>query len=179
MAAPVSLEVPSGWSEGQVNAAIESKLVPQELQARYSQPIAREEFAALAVALYEKANGEILARSTFADTLNPNVEKAAAIGVVEGVGGNRFDPKAHLTREQAAVMLSRLAGALGMPLAAQAPSFADNEVISSWAFGYVGQAQAAKIMGGTGGNAFSPKSAYTIEQSIVTILRLYELTGRS
>ena len=85
-----------------------------------------------------------------------NVQKAAAIGVVSGVGNNRFDPDAQLTREQAA-------------------TFADNDSVSSWALEQVGHVQAAGIMSGTGGNMFSPKQPYTREQSIVTILRLFDL----
>ena len=39
----------------------------------------------------------------------------------------------------------------------------------------VGEMQASGIMGGTGNNLFSPQMTYTREQSIVTLMRLYEL----
>ena len=38
-----------------------------------------------------------------------------------------------------------------------------------------GQVSAAGIMQGTGGNFFSPQMTYSREQSILTVLRLYEL----
>jgi len=101
------------------------------------------------------------------------VEKAAFIGVVNGVGDNKFDPDAQLTREQAATMLSRLADAVGKPLPKQAAAFKDNGDISDWALESVGQMQAAGIMNGVGDNIFAPQDPYTREQSIVTILRLY------
>jgi hypothetical protein len=41
--------------------------------------------------------------------------------------------------------------------------------------GYVGQMQASGIMGGVGDNRFAPQGRYTIEQSITTMLRVFEL----
>lgn len=165
---------PSRWAAEQVNAAISAGLVPQSLQAKYTQTTTRAEFCALAVALYENAKGEITARKAFADTKDVNVGKMAAIGVVNGIDaeGTTFSPDTQLTREQAATMLSRLADAMGGPLAKQAPAYADTGSFSPWASEAIGQAQAAGIMSGTGNNMFSPKAPYTREQSIVTILRL-------
>jgi hypothetical protein len=170
-----SADKPTEWAEADVTTAIGAGLVPQSLQSKYTQATTRAEFCALAVTLYEKVTGkEITDRSTFTDTTDVNVEKAAAIDVVTGVGNNRFDPNASLTREQAATMLARLANAIGKPFPMIASTFADTGSVSSWALTAVGQVQAAKIMGGTGSNMFSPKNPYTREQSIVTILRLYE-----
>ena len=39
--------------------------------------------------------------------------------------------------------------------------------------------QAREIMSGMGNNMFSPRGAYTLEQSIITMLRLYELVPES
>ena len=97
------------------------------------------------------------------------------MGIVNGVGNGNFNPNGQLTREQAAVMLARLANVIGQPLPQSTPTFADNAQISSWAFEAVGQAQAVGIMGGVGDNRFAPSGDYTREQSIVTILRLFEL----
>jgi len=62
----------------------------------------------------------------------------------------------------------------GQPLPQHASTFADNAQISSWAVDVVGQTQASEIMGGIGNNMFAPQGDYTREQSIVTILRLFE-----
>ena len=163
----------STWAVEPVAAAIAAGLVPQGLQQSYAQATTRAEFCALAVALYENLKGDITGRTTFSDTADVNIEKAAAIGVVAGVGDGRFNPDGALTREQAATMLARLAEALGAPLIAAKPTFGDSASISIWAYDSVGQVQAAGIMGGVGDNLFSPKTAYTREQSIVTLWRLY------
>ena len=173
---PPPTEQPSSWAVEQVNAAIAAGLVPQSLQSKYTQTITRAEFCALAVALYEKYTGkEITKRKTFTDTKDVNVEKAAAINVVSGIGNNLFDPNANLTREQAAAMLSRLADAIDKPLTKQAATFADNTTISSWAIEAVGQVQTAGIMSGVGNNTFAPKDPYTREQSIITMIRLWNI----
>jgi hypothetical protein len=104
-----------------------------------------------------------------------NVEKMAAVGVVSGIGDDLFAPNNELTREQAATMLARLSDAIGRPLEKKAASFADNAAISTWAIENVGQVQAANIMGGVGENTFAPKSPYTREQSILTMMRLWDV----
>ena len=71
-------------------------------------------------------------------------------------------------------MLARLAAALGRPIPIKAPTFADNDRISPWAFDAVGQIQSVGIMQGVGNNRFDPKGPYTTEQSIATMLRLYD-----
>ena len=52
--------------------------------------------------------------------------------------------------------------------------YADNESIGDWAKEAVYQMYAAQIMTGMGDDMFAPKNGYTNEQSIATILRLYE-----
>lgn len=169
---------PSLWAAEQVQTAAALGLVPQALQSGYAQPATRAEFCALGVALYEKYSGkEITQRMKFDDTADAAVEKLAAIGVVEGVGNNRFAPDQPLNREQAAAVLARLAAALGAPLEAGQADFADRGDIGAWALPSVGQVQAAGIMGGVGGGSFAPGGAYTREQSMVTMLRLWTVLG--
>lgn len=167
---------PSSWAEAQVNQAIEAKLVPQSLQSNYTQPITRAEFCALAIALYEKVlRRQIITRKKFDDTNDINVEKAEAIGLVTGTDGNNFSPHVQLTREQAATLLSRLALAMKKSLKKQTITFADKDSISTWSIEAVGQVQAAGIMSDTGDNKFSPKAPFTREQSIATIIRMYDI----
>ena len=173
-------EQPSDWAKADVSAAINAGLVPQNLQSKYTQVTTRAEFCALAVALYEINMGyEITGRYSFIDTSDVNVEKMAYIGVVEGIGNSMFAPNDPLTREQAATMLTRLAYFMGTPLGygelmPVEPTFSDNSAISIWAIRSVGLVQDAGIMNGIGNNLFDPQGLYTREQSIVTVLRLYE-----
>lgn len=173
---PDGLAGASRWAWEGIDRAVNLGLVPAELQEKYTQPATRAEFAALAVALYETATGTTISgRVEFTDTDDVNVQKMAYLEVVTGLGDGRFNPTGQITREQAAVLLSRLAAAIGQPFPASAPTFADNANLSNWAVDGVGRAQAAGIMGGVGDNRFAPQDPFTREQSIVTILRMFDI----
>ena len=172
---PVDRGAMGNWAASYIERATSLGLVPPIFND-LTLPITRAEFAALAVRLYEKtADREIYGRMAFNDTNDTNVQKMGYLGVVTGVGGGNFAPYNTLTREQAAVMLSRLAYAMGQPFHNAEPAFADSANISSWAVEAVGQMRAYGIMSGTGDNNFSPNGDYTVQQSIVTMLRLFDI----
>ncbi|MCL2387287.1 MAG: endo-1,4-beta-xylanase [Defluviitaleaceae bacterium] len=168
----------STWAHDYINRSVSLGFVPQGIQNSYNQNITRAEFATLAVSLYEFATGRTIAgRVTFADTTDINIERAAYLDIVRGVGNDNFNPTGNLTRQEAATMMARLAHAIGHPLPANSPTFADNDDIATWAAPHVGQSQASGIMGGVGNNRFDPLGAYTREQSIITMLRLYDIVS--
>lgn len=178
----IAYAAPSEWARELVNEAIAENLVPQNLQSDFTQAITRVEFCALAVALYESLMGEITEITpsvTFYDTHDMNVEKMVRLGVVSGIGDNLFAPYNEITREQAAVLLSRLAAAIGyyFPRAreGQTADFVDFEQISYWAVDGVIGASLVGIMGGVSENRFDPQGPFTREQSIITMMRLREI----
>ena len=171
----VADEMPSPWAVEQVGEAISAYLISPSFLSGYTHATTRAEFCELAVGLYEMTNIGIIGRRAFSDTDDIYVQKAASIGVVSGIGDNKFAPDDLITREQAAVMLARLADAIGKPLPKSAATFSDNMGISTWAAEAVGQVQAAGIMHGAGNNTFAPNDPYTKEQSITTINRMYNL----
>ena len=172
------VENPSVWAADFVEAAIEAGYVPANLQFMYSKATTRAEYCALAVTFYEAVTeDEIEGRSAFDDTDDVNVEKAAAIGLVQGYGDGNFGPGDELTREQAATILARLADALEIDFPESEATFDDNDTIASWAIEAVGKVQAAEIMEGVGDNKFAPKGAYTREQCIITIMRISSLVA--
>jgi len=166
---------PSDWSADYVTRAIEMNLIPLSLRSDYSDPITHAEFAALVVAAYENRRGNIVPRLPFINSPNMDVQKAATIGVIDGFRHNMMIDLSYLTREDAALMLSRLAYALNHPLSSSSPTFVDNHSISPQAFEAIGQIQAANIMGGVHYNFFLPTAQMTREQSIITIIRLMDL----
>ena len=173
-----NLSTASAWAHDGITNAVAADLVPQPLQNYYTNNITRAEFTALAVLLYETTTGrEITGRVTFDDTTDVNVQKAAYTGIVSGTGNNNFSPNMQFNREQASVILSRLVAAIGEPLPQAVLTFADSAQVSDWATESVGQVQAAGIMGGVGDNIFDPQGTFTREQSIITILRLFERTN--
>lgn len=172
-------DTPSSWAQSEISRSLKLGIIPASLQGGYRKNITRGEFCALAVAMYEKAGGEKIKKlATFSDSNDINVRKMGAVGVLQGVGGNKADPNGTLTREQAATMLARLADALGKPLKSQKLTYSDKNDIAYWAYSSVGMVSGSGIMNGVGDSRFSPKGSYTREQSIATMLRLYDYVSK-
>jgi len=115
---------------------------------------------------------------SFSDTADAYVELAAKLGIVQGANG-LFRPAAGIQRAEAAAMLQRTLRLLNVTEADSAPlEFSDYYIIPRWAVESVkfvsgrtdGKGQS--LMGGSGGK-FDPASCYTIEQSIITMLRMH------
>lgn len=163
---------PSEWAAAEVKAAIDLGFVDDSLQDNYQSQITRAQFSRLAVMLYEKNFGIIGGTQSFEDTDDIYVGKAAYIGIVNGVSEGVFDPDGKLTREQAAAILTRLLKALNKPAPSVNPEFSDAKQVSTWAMKDVGTMQITGIMQGSG-TKFDPKGSYSIEQSILTLLRAH------
>jgi hypothetical protein len=91
------------------------------------------------------------------------VEWAADKGIVNGVGNDRFDPNAPITREQMAVMLHNYIEFREyiLPLSANEIVFTDDSKLSPWAKDSVSAIQRAGIISGRPGNIFDPQSVAT------------------
>lgn len=182
---------PSSWALPEVQKALENNLVPNELQKKYQDKITREQFCTLVVNMilhYTNTpdlktlvakSGKQIQNDMFNDTKTESVLVAATLGIVNGTGNGNFTPSGTLTREQAATMLSRAADYLGISSSGEGISFADSANISSWAedgvkfISSLVSSENSNVMGGVGDNKFSPKGSYTIEQSILTVYRLF------
>ena len=168
------------------------------LGSDYTRAITRGQFAALAVRYYETLMSDITGEDytiavnpgddVFADsTGNTDMAKAYTLGILGGYNsapdrsGVYVGPNDLITREQAATMLTRLmeqlidafneVGRTGWTV-----WYADNlpftDSISDWAYDGVRAVYGVGAMTGTSGTTFSAKANYTIEQSIVTIMRI-------
>ena len=165
----------SNWSKDIVTEAIDANIVPKaSLGTDYTKAITRAQFCAIATQLYETVTGKTLTASgSFDDTNDTNVLKMASIGVINGYGNGKFGPDDKLTRAQAATILTRLSEALGKDMTEGNPQFTDIAA-NHWARTFVNKCYKAGIMLGTSDTTFSPNASYTIEQSIVTMVRTME-----
>ena len=121
--------------------------------------------------MWELTDGMTL--PTFSDTTDSNILNCAALGIVQGRGDGTFDPEGHITRAEAAVILTNAAKALGVNTAATGQSFADAASIPAWAADAVNYVSANGVMQGDGTN-FNPSQNYTREQAIKTIVTLLD-----
>ena len=168
------------------------------LGSDYTRAITRGQFAALAIRYYETLMGDITGEDytiavnpgddVFADsTGDENMAKAFNLGILGGYNsapnrsGVYVGPNDLITREQAATMLTRLmeclindfdsVGRTGWTVW-YADSLPFTDEIADWAYDGVRAVYGVGAMTGTTSTTFSAKSPYTIEQSIVTIMRI-------
>ena len=175
-----SAETPSEWAIPEVNAARANGLIPTELDAGYTDPITRREFCLLVGAYADKmgisSNGEPV---SFSDTNDPDIQRAAALGVINGYPDGTFAPNNSILRSEAAAMLARTAALTGNTANAPYEAFSD-EAMFGWAqenIEFISSCIVTRtvtaIMGGVGDNLFDPNGNYTREQAILTFQRLY------
>ncbi|WP_018758550.1 S-layer homology domain-containing protein [Paenibacillus terrigena] len=90
------------------------------------------------------------------------VSKAAELGLVQGNDG-KFRPKDQITREEAALVLVKMAQYMKKPMTetTSGAAFADMNSISGWAKDAVSKLQAAGIINGKDDNRFDPHGSVT------------------
>lgn len=168
----------SDWAREQVDSAAVKGLMPDCLGDDFTVNITRAEFAAVAVELYEAMSGEEApapGESPFSDTSDPVIIQANALGIVNGKGGGKFAPSDPVTRQEAALMLSRVYTKLGGEIPqVEGTTFADNGEISNWAMDAVAFMAGKEIVNGVGGNKFDPQGNASIEQALIIALRMFE-----
>lgn len=101
---------------------------------------------------------------------------AKELGIVNGKGPGTFDPWGNITRQEAAVMLTRACKAAGYTLPETdvlSNYFTDSAAVDSWAKESVAAMACMNVMNGVGGGCFSPHGHYSVEQSAATFLRLH------
>ena len=169
----------SDWAREQVDSAAANGLMPDGLGDDFTAKITRAEFAALSVKLYEAMGGyeNPTVENPFSDTTDPVVLRANALGIVKGADG-KFRPDDLVSREEAAVMLSRVYTKLGGEVPeVTATGFADDSAVSTWAKSAVAFMADKGIINGKGNNTFDPNGATgnaSIEEAMVIALRMFE-----
>lgn len=174
---------PSQWAEDEIRRAYEINVAPYEYKDKlvYTSSMTRETFCdVLANMLSLKDMLPQDSTMKFKDTKNENVARLNNAGIISGYDDGTFKPKKGITREEAAMLLYKTARYMKRDIFYKnylTPSFSysDDENIGEWAKPAVYQMKKSKIMSGVGGNIFAPKNQYTNEQSIATILRLYDM----
>ena len=171
---------PSGWASIEVNKAIAAGLVPQELQTNYQSDVTRGEVAQIFINLIENvsgqtidafmvANGVTSNNAAFIDTDDYAVLAANALGIIQGVGGNRFDPDGILTRAQITVIINRVARAMGIETDGYTHTFTD--IKDAWVDAELGWPVHTEIIQGIGENKFYPEGNLSVEMAIVITYR--------
>ena len=191
----------SSWAQDEVQKADELGLIPGAIQGleTYRAPITRAQFCEMVVNFVARQQGSDLApfeklltrykveyddqgmvKAPFSDTAAEGVETMAYyLGIVNGKGDGKFDPDGLLTRQEAATMLLRAYAAYAggyeaLPSDVAETSYPDQAAIGDWAKDGVALMAQWKVMNGMDDGTFAPQANYTVEQCILTLLRLWE-----
>ena len=178
------------WAREELTRAYELNLIPTNLQPAHvdlRNPITREEFAAVAVMVYElltDTTAHIGATDRFVDTDSHYVLRAYNAGIMVGFSATEFSPHTVLNREQAATALTRAFKSatipgwtfandrVGMLTFTWPAPFADDAHISYWARESVYFMAANGIIVGHPGNIFAPHvDAMTHDVTLATATR--------
>lgn len=187
-----NLETADTWAQSEITSAVRKGFVPTDLQNNYKSTITREQFCRMAVMYLEYATGKgidtilsernlTIDEDAFEDTDNKYILAAYALEITKGTRAPSegkpgvFDPNGSFNREMAATMLARVSKILGEDTEnAAGAGYTDISSASSWAVNSINFCYASKVMTGTSTTPlkFSPKEAYTIQQSIATFDRM-------
>ncbi|WEK54423.1 MAG: S-layer homology domain-containing protein [Candidatus Cohnella colombiensis] len=169
----------STWAVPEIVKAVQAQLTTDTVLSDFQKDITREQFATMAVKLYEalsKQKAQLPAENPFKDTTNPEILKAYHLEIVNGVTKDSFKPDQSITRQEICVMLMR-AIKVAIPSkeldTAKSTTFNDEAKIAKWAADAIGFAVKNNIMKGSN-NKISPLDNTSREQAILLIYRTYE-----
>ena len=114
----------------------------------------------------------------YSDTSDPCIYVASKLGIVNGIGNNKFNPDGAITRQEAATMLIRATKVMKKSPNVATIRYTDLDKAGKWArdnmtaiSGYR-SSTGKQVMNGVGNNMFDPLGTYTVEQAIITIRRM-------
>ncbi len=168
----------SDWAEESVRKAHSLNIVEEGRAYDYTAAITREEFCELVFNTIIAVQGSVTTEekpNVFTDTENSKVIALNRLGIISGKTDTEFFPDDALTREEAAAIIVRMINAV-MPMAVHEVYFMydDMDQVSDWAEDSVQIISNMGFMTGAGGNKFAPKDNYTVEQSMSSLVRIYE-----
>lgn len=174
---------PSDWAMADVEAAADLGILPEALDCNYLTAITREEFCALISGYIEARTGQSIARFCkeyedaervrFSDTSDATTMSIASLGIVNGYPDGTFCPDDNIIRQDAAIMLGRLAKVMGAEFNGPAKAYTDREQISDYAVPGVDFVTGVGIMNGNADGSFSPLTNITREEAVITVMNAW------
>lgn len=173
---------PSPWAQKELERAYALNVAPYRMKDKmvYTDNMNREMFCdILASMLKLKDKLPEAGEEQFTDTDNENVARLWNAGIISGYDDVTFGPQNSITREEAAMLLYKAAMYMGCDdfyedYRLSDYTYADENDIGDWAKEAVYQMNKISVMSGMENDMFAPKGNYTNEQSIATIMRLYD-----
>jgi hypothetical protein len=162
-------DVQTHWAYDPINFAVANGLFAGTSATAFSPnlPMTRGMIVTVLGRLYG-ADTSAYASSGFNDVqtgqyYTPYIEWAKEIGIISGIGDNRFAPDATITRQDFAVIITNYAKFAGkqFPVTLQYQTFADESEIAEYAKNAVQTLYGGGIISGKGNNLFDPQGSAT------------------
>lgn len=169
----------SPWALVEIKEALDYGIVPDSVKDDYTKNITREEFAELAVKVFETYEGTQatpISPNPFTDSSNSSVLKAYKLGIVNGISATTFAPKNLTTREEIAAMLYRTIKAIEPTTDFStngSPTFLDSSKVKPWFVENVKFMSLHEFILGSN-NYFNPSNSCTREAAILIAVRVYK-----
>lgn len=168
------------WAIDAIETMASRGIIQGETETRFNplNPITRAEFLVMLVHALE-LEGSDEGRAAFGDVSSSayyyeDVQIAAELGLVQGVGGNRFVPDTPMKRQDMMVMTQRALEAAGKKLEGQGSldSFADGDQVAEYAKSSAAALTGSGIVSGMNGS-IAPKAYFTRAQAAVILDRIW------
>ncbi|MFH5183588.1 S-layer homology domain-containing protein [Paenibacillus sp. TAB 01] len=168
------------WAQQEIELLANKRIVEGQPDGQFApnDSITRAEFAELlvrALGLPEATSQPSFSDVDSASWFSGAVGAARQAGLIDGYGDGTFQPDAHITREQMAVMIGRALAYAGKSPEADSgmlQTFADGSDIAGWAADAAAQAAGTGIIQGMAGAAFAPEAEASRAQSAVMLQRM-------
>lgn len=181
---PANANAPSSWAQASVDRARSLKILPSHLDSNYKHNITRKEFCDLIANFIRVKTGRsveytcqlkkiTVSSKPFSDSNDYYVPYISSLGIVTGYPNGTFRPNDSIKRQDAAIILQRLATFLDANSAQGSSTFTDAAQISAYAKPGVDYVTSLKIMNGNANGTFAPLANITREQAIITIINAY------
>lgn len=114
--------------------------------------------------------------SPFQDCQDADVIAAYEAGIIGGTDPGVFAPQNTLTREQVAILITRMLRVCGVDLTekAQPQPFTDTKELYRSSQVYIDQLYGAKIIAGYKDNTYRPFQKMTVEEAVVAFVQAYQ-----
>lgn len=169
----------SEWAQVELDKAKELDFITNAIRDNMAANVTREEFAEILMKMYVSVTGKTVAYSDtfFSDTYNPEVLKAAELGIITGNGYGQFKPDNYVTRQEICTMIYRGIKKLRPNLdfnVKDVDRFGDQASIEDWALEGMQFMYKNGILKGDGYGKIDPLGNSTREVATILILRTYE-----
>ena len=139
--------------------------------------ITREEFAAI---LYRGFGFDRVAVGNGFDDVEPTdwcydaVMQLSSLGIINGIGEGSFGIGETINRQDMAVMIYRAAKVASLQFTTEGTTFADADIISSYAKEAIDALSGSQIINGVGDNYFNPRGKATRAEATVILSRIMD-----